>query len=259
MNLEVRPFRVKRFMYTPPPAAKRAKEIDAVGSGVLLYRDGVMVEPYGLDGNDWIGVSARKAQRQGYALIQPSVFSGFVLISRLDNPALRDQSNRQGLLESEISEAFCMARSGGILRLERVRCPGALAVGNLNRIEGLNKRRSRGDRSGRDPDARDRSSLLGQPLQGWMRTFMVFGLSPNIQTAPAHVSRESIRTGRQRRRPPARRRKLHFPIPRDVPAAGAYIAPWSYLDQSGRGGELPARAELGCPTSCRSECPIVSC
>lgn len=104
-TLECGPFR-GRFLYTPPPAAKRAKEIDAVGSGVLLYRDGVLVEPYGLDGDDWVGVSARKAQRQGYALIQPNVFSGYVLISRAENPKLRDMSNRQGLLDSEISESF---------------------------------------------------------------------------------------------------------------------------------------------------------
>ena len=104
-TLECGPFR-GRFLYTPPPAAERAKEIDAVGSGVLLYRDVVLVEPYGLDGNDWVGVSARKAQRQGYALVQPNVFSGYVLITRKSNPTLRDMSNREGLLLTEASEAF---------------------------------------------------------------------------------------------------------------------------------------------------------
>lgn len=94
------------FLYTPPPAAKRAKEIDVVGSGVLLYRDGILVEPYGLDENDWVGVAARKAQRQGYAIIQPATFSGYVLISREENADLRDMSNRQGLLENDASEEF---------------------------------------------------------------------------------------------------------------------------------------------------------
>jgi signal transduction histidine kinase len=104
-TLECGPFR-GRFIYTPPPAAKRAKEVDAVGHGVLLYRDAVMVEPYGLDGDDWLGVSSRKAQRQGYALVQPTTFSGFVLLSRETNPQLRDMSNRQGLIENEASEVF---------------------------------------------------------------------------------------------------------------------------------------------------------
>lgn len=104
-TLDCGPFK-GQFLYSPPPAAKRAREIDAVGFGVLLYRDAVLVEPYGLDGNDWVGVSARKAQRQGYALIQPSLFSGYVLITREENPGLRDMSNRQGLLEGEVSETF---------------------------------------------------------------------------------------------------------------------------------------------------------
>lgn len=94
------------FLYTPPPAAKRAREIDAKGAGVLLYRDRVLVEPYGLDGDDWVGVSARKAQRQGYAPVQPNVFSGYVLIDRSKNPGLTDMSNRQGLLLNDASEAF---------------------------------------------------------------------------------------------------------------------------------------------------------
>ena len=104
-SLECGPLR-GTFLYTPPRAARRAREIDAVGNGVLLYRDGILVEPYGLDNNDWIGVAARKAQRQGYALIQPITFSGHVLISRNENPRLRDMSNRQGLIEDLASEVF---------------------------------------------------------------------------------------------------------------------------------------------------------
>ena len=105
MSLECGPFR-GMFLYTPPQAAHRARKIDAVGHGVLLYRDGVLVEPYGLGSNDWVGVSARKAQRQGHALIQPITFSGHVLISRTGNPGLRDMSNRQGLIEDAASESL---------------------------------------------------------------------------------------------------------------------------------------------------------
>ena len=104
-SLECGPFR-GMFLYTPPPAAQRARAIDAVGNSVLLYRDGILVEPYGLGNDDWIGVAARKARRQGYALIQPITFSGHVLISRSKNPHLRDMSNRQGLIEDQASEVF---------------------------------------------------------------------------------------------------------------------------------------------------------
>ena len=104
-SLECGPFR-GTFLYTPPPAAQRARAIDAVGNGVLLYRDGILVEPYGIGNDDWIGVSARKARRQGHALIQPVTFSGHVLISRSGNPGLRDMSNRQGLIGDQASEVF---------------------------------------------------------------------------------------------------------------------------------------------------------
>jgi nitrogen-specific signal transduction histidine kinase len=95
-----------RFLYNPPPAAKRAREIDESLVGVLLYRDGLLVEPYGIGEDDWLGVRARKAQRQGHAAIQPDTFFGHVLITRRRNRELRDQSNRLGLLETAASENF---------------------------------------------------------------------------------------------------------------------------------------------------------
>lgn len=104
-TLNCGPF-VGTFVYSPPAAAKRAREIDAAASGVLLYRNGILVEPYGLPGDDWIGVEARKASRQGHAAIQPATFSGYVEITRANNPELEDTSNRLGLLENEASEDF---------------------------------------------------------------------------------------------------------------------------------------------------------
>lgn len=94
------------FLYDPPPKAKRASQLDAVGHGVLLYRDGALVEPYGLDANDWVGVEARKAQRQGHALVQPNTFSGEISISRQSNPELLDMANRQGLIDNDAASQF---------------------------------------------------------------------------------------------------------------------------------------------------------
>jgi signal transduction histidine kinase len=95
-----------RFFYTPPPAARRARDVDAAASGVLVYRDDVLVEPYGLGGDDWLGVEARKASRQGHAAIQPSTFSGEVRIARRTNPELLDMSNRLGLIDNQASADF---------------------------------------------------------------------------------------------------------------------------------------------------------
>ncbi|MHB1554384.1 MAG: ATP-binding protein [Acidimicrobiales bacterium] len=95
-----------KFLYNPPPPGQRAKAETFVAHGVLLYRDGVIVEPYGLDENDWVGVEARKAQRQGHDLVQPATFWGEVHINRANNPTLVDMANRQGLLENEASLEF---------------------------------------------------------------------------------------------------------------------------------------------------------
>lgn len=101
--LQCGPFR-GTFYYSPPPASSRATE--SLPMGVLLFRDGVWVEPYGIDEDDWLGVAARKAQRQGHAAIQPNTMTGHVEISRQHNPELHDMSNRMGLLENEESEEF---------------------------------------------------------------------------------------------------------------------------------------------------------
>jgi signal transduction histidine kinase len=69
---------------------------DAVG--IRLYRDGFRVWPYGEAGNDWLGLDARHAQNRPLRLTHNQIV-GYVLISADKNPQLRDQSNREGLIE----------------------------------------------------------------------------------------------------------------------------------------------------------------
>jgi signal transduction histidine kinase len=85
--------------------ARRLPEM-GVQPGVFLYRDGVRVEPYGNPDEDWVGVQARKASRQGYAALRPNDLYGYVSISAETNPELRDMSNRIGLLENDEYEEF---------------------------------------------------------------------------------------------------------------------------------------------------------
>jgi signal transduction histidine kinase len=92
------------FFYAPKNAS-RLRELRAP-IGVQVYRDNVRVDPYGEEGDDWLGARARKAARQGYAAIQPNALYGAVEISKKDNPNLVAMANREGLIENDAYDAF---------------------------------------------------------------------------------------------------------------------------------------------------------
>ena len=102
-----------------PDSADRLQNLRAP-VGVLLYRDGLRVEPYGQPGNDWLGAQAKKASRQGYAAIQPAALYGAVRISRAENPHLRSQANREGLIENDAYESFIQICRGEFERFEQI-------------------------------------------------------------------------------------------------------------------------------------------
>ena len=96
---------------------KRLGAIDSIGnmrevralqrrwSGILLYRDGFRVLPYGEDDDDWLELDRRALGSKGY-LLNKAQFVGRVTISRLLNPELVDQTNRQGLRVCPEQRAF---------------------------------------------------------------------------------------------------------------------------------------------------------
>ena len=67
-------------------------------AGISIYRDGFRVLPYGESHNDWLRLDLRRVQNPTLRLSNNQIV-GYVLISADDNPQLRDQSNREGLIE----------------------------------------------------------------------------------------------------------------------------------------------------------------
>lgn len=65
-------------------------------SGNLLFRDLFRVFPYGEEEDDWLELDRRALRRSGY-LLNRTQFVGRTQISRITNPALLDQTNREGL------------------------------------------------------------------------------------------------------------------------------------------------------------------
>lgn len=69
-------------------------------AGVSVYRDGFRVLPYGQAGNDWLSLDSRRVNNPTLRLSNNQVV-GYVLISRETNPELRDQTNREGLIDNQ--------------------------------------------------------------------------------------------------------------------------------------------------------------
>ncbi len=96
---------------------QRLRRIDSIGdqktvrdlqkrwSGILLFRDGFRVLPYGEDDDDWLALDRRALGSTGY-LLNKAQFVGRINISRLSNPHLIDQTNREGLRVCPEQQAF---------------------------------------------------------------------------------------------------------------------------------------------------------
>ena len=84
---------------------KMVRDLQKRWSGILLFRDGFRVLPYGEDDDDWLALDRRALASTGY-LLNKSQFVGRVAISRLGNPMLIDQTNREGLRVCPEQQAF---------------------------------------------------------------------------------------------------------------------------------------------------------
>ncbi|MGY1988049.1 ATP-binding protein [Blastococcus sp. SYSU DS0669] len=67
-------------------------------SGVSVYRDGFRVLPFGEPGDDWLGLDKRRINNPSLRISNNQIV-GEVFISHEQNPGLRDQTNREGLIE----------------------------------------------------------------------------------------------------------------------------------------------------------------
>lgn len=66
--------------------------------GLMVFRDGFRVHPYGGPEDDWLDLDKEAFRSGGYKLNRQQII-GKVDISRRLNPALKDQTNREGLCD----------------------------------------------------------------------------------------------------------------------------------------------------------------
>ncbi|MCQ2360456.1 MAG: ATP-binding protein [Paludibacteraceae bacterium] len=73
--------------------------------GISIYRDNVRVLPYGNQNNDWVRLDIRRVNNPTLRLSNNQIV-GFVSIGLDSNPLLNDQSNREGIVESQAFEGL---------------------------------------------------------------------------------------------------------------------------------------------------------
>jgi len=69
-------------------------------AGVNIFRDGFRVSPYGDQRNDWLRLDLRRVQNPTLRLSNNQIV-GNISITDADNSDLKDQTNREGIVESE--------------------------------------------------------------------------------------------------------------------------------------------------------------
>lgn len=78
------------------------KDLDDL-CGISIYRDNIRVLPYGNYNNDWVRLDIRRVNNPTLRLSNNQIV-GYISIGQETNPLLKDQSNREGIVESQAFE-----------------------------------------------------------------------------------------------------------------------------------------------------------
>jgi signal transduction histidine kinase len=128
------PFSVDFRVYDRDPAAiaaltsdsslslttKQFRDLLDQRAGVSVYRDGFRVLPFGERGDDWLNLDARRVNNPAMRLSNSQMI-GTIRITSDKNPDLRDQTNREGLLQGRAHDALRAAVTEVVALLERER------------------------------------------------------------------------------------------------------------------------------------------
>jgi signal transduction histidine kinase len=68
--------------------------------GIMIYRDGLRVLPYGIPENDWLSIEERRSKGAGYYFFSYRRMFGYVTIDAANNPTLKDKAGREGMIKN---------------------------------------------------------------------------------------------------------------------------------------------------------------
>lgn len=74
--------------------------------GLLVYRNGLRVMPYGREGNDFFEIEKRRTKHAGREFWSLRRLFGRVSLRKEQNPNLRDKAGREGLIDNRAAKSF---------------------------------------------------------------------------------------------------------------------------------------------------------
>lgn len=105
-EMEFHWFNRGRIMRDEPDTWANIKSfVTSWSGGLLVYRDGFRVYPYGSPSDDWLDLDRSALSGSAYKLNRSQIV-GFLRISQEGNPALQDQTNREGFRDCPEKEAL---------------------------------------------------------------------------------------------------------------------------------------------------------
>jgi len=84
----------------------RFKQLTEDHAGLMVYRDGLRVLPFGRVDNDFFEIEFRRSKHAGRELWAARRMFGRIALTRLGNPNLRDKAGREGLIDNQAAKTF---------------------------------------------------------------------------------------------------------------------------------------------------------
>lgn len=89
-----------------PQEFERLKKFSAEHGGLMIYRDGLRVLPYGREDNDFFEIEKRRSINAGREYWNARRIFGRIAISRANNPNLKDKAGREGFIVNKAAKSL---------------------------------------------------------------------------------------------------------------------------------------------------------
>ena len=90
----------------PPDIHRKLLEQAEKYAGVMVYRNGLRVMPYGREDNDFFEIEKRRTQHAGRNFWSNRRTFGRIGLTRKDNPNLKDKAGREGIIDNKAAKNF---------------------------------------------------------------------------------------------------------------------------------------------------------